>query len=286
MPELPEQRQNGHQQRILLGVAAEVVGDAQRARHVAAEYGLAQLEIVVFARDADVPLDVAVGDALRPFGQRDEQFFEFVGDLRHVASQVVGQHRQRLLVDTAPFRGDESRQPRPDLVVARPHRLEDRAAGGRLLVEGRTLVDALLLVADDEDRRRLRLLRVERELLDLPHLLRLLQDHYFVAAHHRHLAAEVDDLPRLRVAPVEDDLVERPFGFAEDRRRQTVAQRVDEIGLVAHEQVDRSETAGGDIGRQALELRHRIPETDCTLSHSQMISLVIRKTFSVRSVRR
>ena len=63
------------------------------------------------------------------------------------------------------------------------------------------------------------------------------------------------------------------------------AAQADGSGADAEGQ-DGSETAGGDIGRQALELRHRIPETDCTLSHSQMISLVIRKTFSVRSVRR
>ena len=233
-----------------------LLGDHQRPRHVPGRYGLAQLEVVVVLRDADVGLDVGVGDALRAFGQRDDQFAQFVRDFRNVGAQVVGQHRQRLRVNGQPFSGDELLEPRGDLVVARAHRLEHRAVGGATLVEGRTPVGVFLLVADYEDRRRRRLLGVERELVQSAQLLRLLEDDDLVGSHHRHLAAEVDDLPRLRVAPVEDDLVERPFGFAEDRRRQTVAQRVDEIGLVAHEQVDRSETAGGDIGRQALELRH------------------------------
>ena len=39
--ELAEQRQHGDQQRVVLGVAGEVLGDHQRARHVSGHYGLA-----------------------------------------------------------------------------------------------------------------------------------------------------------------------------------------------------------------------------------------------------
>ena len=69
--ELPEQRHDGQQQRVVLGIAGEVVGDHQRAAHVPREDGLAQLEVVEILRDADVGLDIRIGDALRSLGQRD-----------------------------------------------------------------------------------------------------------------------------------------------------------------------------------------------------------------------
>ena len=65
-----------------------MLGDHQRPRHVPGRHGLAQLEVVVVLRDADVGLDVGVGDALRAFGQRDDQFAQLVRDFRNVGAQV------------------------------------------------------------------------------------------------------------------------------------------------------------------------------------------------------
>ena len=244
-----------------------MLGDHQRPRHVPGRYGLAQLEVVVVLRDADVGLDVGVGDALRAFGQRDDQFAQFVRDFRNVGAQVVGQHRQRLRVNGQPFSGDELLEPRGDLVVARAHRLEHRAVGGATLVEGRTPVGVFLLVADYEDRRRRRLLGVERELVQSAQLLRLLEDDDLVGSHHRHLAAEVDDLPRLGVPAVDGELVESPFGFAQHGRGYLLGDGVDEVALFAHEQVDGDKPPCGDLAGELFICGDGILEFQCAFSH-------------------
>ena len=105
--ELPEQRHDGQEQRVVLGVAGEVLGDHQRAGHVPGDDRLAEFEVVEILRNADVGLDVGVGDALRALGQRDGEFPDFVGDLCDVGSQMVGQHRKRLGVDRESFLPDE-----------------------------------------------------------------------------------------------------------------------------------------------------------------------------------
>ena len=86
--ELSEQRHDRQQQRVVLWVAGEVVGNHQGPVHVLRYDGLAQLEVVEVLRDADMCLDVRIGDAARAFGQRDGEFAQFVGDLRDVGSEV------------------------------------------------------------------------------------------------------------------------------------------------------------------------------------------------------
>jgi len=122
-------------------------------------------------------------------------------------------------------------------------------------------------VADHENGRRRGLLRVERELVQPLELLRLLEDHHLVLSHHRHLAAEVDHLPRLGVAPVDGDLVEGPRGLVEDRRGQLVRECVDEVALLAHQQVDAGKPAGRDLCRDPFVLGDGILEFQSALCH-------------------
>ena len=201
-----------------------------------------------------------------PSGSETE-FLQFVGDLRDVGPEVVGEHRERLGVDLHAAAADELLQPRRDLVVARPHRFEDHAVGRTPLVEGRTLVDILLLVADDEDRRGGGFLRVEREFVEVLELLGLLDDDHLVLAHHGHLAAEVHDLPGVRVAAVDGDLVEGPGGLVEDRRGELFGHGVDEVSLLAHQQVDAGEFPGGDFAREPFVLGDRVLEFQRAFGH-------------------
>ena len=98
-------------------------------------------------------------------------------------------------------------------------------------------------------------------------LLRLLEDHHLPLAHHRHLAAEVDDLPRLGILAVDCDLVEGPGRLVENRCGQLLAERVDEVALLAHEQVDRRELPRRDLGGDPFEVGDRVLEFQRSLGH-------------------
>lgn len=152
-----------------------MIGNHQSTPHVTANHCLAKLEIIEIFRDADVRFDVGVGNPLRPLGQRDGQFAEFVLDFRDVGAEVVGQHRKCLTLDRKTFLCNELLQPRCDFVIARPHRLQDGTVGRTPLIESRPFVDVLLLVADDEHGRRRGLLHVERQFVDRPQLLRFFE---------------------------------------------------------------------------------------------------------------
>ena len=184
---------------------------------------------------------------------------------------MVGEHRERLGVDGESLFGDELLEPRGDFVVARAHRFEHRSIGGAALVECRAFVGVLLLVADHEDRRGRGFLRVEREFVQSAQLLRLLEDDDLIRSHHRHLAAEVDDLSRLGVLAVDGDLVESPFGFAEHRRREPLGDGVDKVALLAHEQVHGGEPPCGDLLRQLFVCGDGIFEFQCAFGHISVI---------------
>ena len=149
-----EQRAERYQQRILLRVAGEVVGDSQSPGHVFLGQRARQFEIVEILADADVLLDVLGRDARGPFGQESHQLVDFVGDLRNVGPQVIHEHRHRLGVDRAVPAPDVFREPPGDFVVARAHRLEDDAPSGDLLVELGALVHVALFVTQYQNRRR------------------------------------------------------------------------------------------------------------------------------------
>ncbi len=157
--------------------------------------------------------------------------------------------------------------------------------GRRALVERGALVGVLLLVADDEDGRGRGVLGVVREFFESAQLLGLPDDHHLPGAHHGHLAAEVHHLSAVRVAAVDGELVEGPLCRVEDRLGQQVGQGVDEVALLAHEQVEGGEATGPDVGREALVGGCRVAEFQGRFGH-QTISLVMRSTFSVDAVRR
>ena len=110
-----------------------------------------------------------------------------------------------------------------------------------MLVKLPALVHVFLLVAQYEDRRCGRRLRVERKLFQAAQLLRFPDDHDLVGAHHRHLAAEVDYGACFALLAVDDYLPESPFGFGEDTSGEQAGQRVYKVRFVAHQQVHRCE---------------------------------------------
>ena len=152
-------------------------------------------------------------------------------------------------------------------ILAMSHRFEHRAVRGAPFVEGRTLVGVLLLVADDENGRGRGLLRVVRKFLDAPQLLRLLDDHHLVLSHHGHLPAEVHHLSGVGVAAIDGDLVEGPRRLVEDGRGEPFGQRVDEVALLAHEQVNGSEPPGRDLCGELFVPGDRVAEFECAFCH-------------------
>lgn len=214
-----------------------------------------------------MPFDVGVGDAAGPLRQRNQELGQLVGDFRQISAEVVDEHGEGFAVDRAPPGGDVLRQPASDLIVARAHGFQHPPARETGFVELRAFVHRFLLMADDQHGRGRGLGRVECELVEPAHLLRLLHYDHFARTHHGHLTAEIDHLSGLGVAPVNGDLVEGLLRLREDRRGELPAQGVDEIGLLAHEQIDRCELPFGRFGREAFVGRHGVFEFYAAAGH-------------------
>ena len=195
----------------------------------------------------------------RTLGQREHQFRELVRDLRDVGAQMVGHHCQSLLFDSATtLRAHKFGQPVANLIVARAYRLENLAYGCAMLVERGALVDGLLLVADDQNGGRRGCRGVERELVDLSQLLSLAHDNHLILTHHRYLTAEVHNRTHFAILAIDNHLSEGTLGLVEDCRAELFAQCVDEVALVAHQQVDRGETSRRNLTAQALVFGYAI----------------------------
>ena len=169
-------------------------------------------------------------------------------------------HGQGIGVDGIPLGLDEGAEPGGDFVVARADRFEHLALLGALFVELGPFVDALALEAEHQDGRWRGGGGVEGQRVGLAQGLGLLDDDDLVAAHHGHLAGEVDDGSLVGLLAVEDDLVEGPFLRTEHRTGQLVGDGVDEVALLAHQQVERGILPGGNgtaqpvvTGRGVLE---------------------------------
>ena len=152
--EVCEQRADSDQQRILLRIVCEVVGNHHCLFHVALAHCLRQLVVVEVLADAYVLFDMVGGYGLCPFRKIGQQLRQFVRDLCYVHAEVVYEHLQRFGVYRTAFGADELTEPRAYLVVARAYRFECHAFGRDVLVELRAFVHVLLLVADDQYRAR------------------------------------------------------------------------------------------------------------------------------------
>lgn len=94
---------------------------------------------------------------------------------------------------------------------------------------------------------------VTDQLFEVSHQLRLAHDDELVLGHHRKTAGRIDHFRSLRVESVEDQLVEILLRFGQDTVHQELHQLVDEVGFLAHQQIDGLELPHSDVAADLFE---------------------------------
>ena len=196
-----------HQQRVLLGVVAEITHDAIGFQYVAAADGILKLKHVEVLRDADVALHVGVVDAA-VFGYRNHQLLQLVGYLVEVGAEKVSHHLHGFWGDAVAFSLQVVLYPARYIVVVQLLRLIPNATLVNLLGQGLAFVELLVFVDKDEQRCFGNRVEISLEVLQVLHVLRLFDNDHHTLTHHRERAGMVGDGLQVDIATVEHDLVE------------------------------------------------------------------------------
>ena len=82
------------------------------------------------------------------------------------------------------------------------------------------------------------------------------------------MATEIHNRPHFAIFAIDDHLPEGALGLIQDRRAELLAQRVNKVTFVAHQEVDRRETTRRNLATQSLIGGHAIAEFGfAALSH-------------------
>ena len=173
-----------------------------------------------------------------------------------VGAKEVGQHLCGFRRDAVAFGFQVILNPAWDVAVVQLLRLKPHALLVNLLGQGLALVELLVLIDENKERGLGNGIEISLKFLQVLHILRFLDDDHHAFAHHRKAAGVVGDGLHIHVATINHDLVKSAVGLVQGLVLDGVGNHVDEIGLIACQEIDGREVLLVDVGKNLVVGHH------------------------------